>query len=109
MFLRVEFIDNEEGGFVVFAEFGGDGLVFWGEAGLHIDGEEDEGGGFESEVDLFFCCLVNFCGGHFGGFHADAAGIHEDKVVIDFFYHDVAGDAWLVVNDGQAFAYQSVK
>lgn len=107
--MRVDFVNDEEGWFAIFAKGFGDDFVLSSEAGLSIDDEEDNGGGLDSEVYLVFGSGVDLFGGHGGGLHADAAGVHEDEVVIDFMHTDVASDAWLVVDDGDTFADDTVK
>ena len=108
----VHFVDGHDDGLAAFAQALGDFLVEGDDAFLDIDDEDDGAGGFDGDFDLFKGGLDDDVGGLFTAQEADAAGVHEGVGAAVPFGLDadaVAGDAGLVVNDGDALADDAVE
>lgn len=108
VFWVVGFIDAEDDGFALAAEFFGDALVDGVHAGEGVDDEDDEVGGGDGDV----------CFGADDGAEvvvksgSDAAGVHDgdgEGSVFETGGEAVAGDAGAVVDDGDAAAGEAVE
>jgi hypothetical protein len=101
----VDFVDGDEDRFATSAEPDGSFAVEGDNAFLDVDNEQDDIGGFDGEFDLRQRRLSDDVIGLLAAEQADAAGVYEGEGLsapFGFGAHAVAGDAGLVVDNGNA-------
>jgi hypothetical protein len=111
-FAGVHFVDRHDDGFAAVAEPGSGFAVKGYDALLDIDDEDDDVGGLDGQFDLLEGGAGDDILGFFAAEKADAASIDEGKgtaAPLSFGGDAVAGDAGLIMNDGDAPADNAVE
>ena len=104
----VDFVDGEEDGLAAAQQETGEGDVGRGQLGAAIYNHDDDGGFGEGDLGL----EEDFGGDEFGVVGDDAAGVDEAGVgglPLDEAIDAVAGDSWLVANDGAARTCEAIE
>jgi hypothetical protein len=108
----VRLVDGDEDRFARAPQTLGDLAVQGHDAFLQIDNKNNDGGGLDGQLDLLEGGLDDDIAGLFAAQQAQAAGVHQREgapVPLGLDADAVAGDARLVVNDGDAPAGDAVK
>ena len=103
--VSIDLVDGDEHRFAAATEACGGFAIKRDDAFLHIDDEDDEVGGFDSELDLFERGFRDDVGCLFPTEQANAAGIDEcERLAMPFGFgaDAIARDAGLIVDDGNA-------
>ena len=110
--LSVDLISGDDYGFAGATKFVGDFAVEGNNTFLDVGGENDDVGGFDSEINLIEGGLGDDVGGFLAAEQADTAGIDEREGItapFGFGGDAVAGDAGDVVDNGDAPAHNAIK
>ncbi len=102
---RVHLVDRDQDGLAAGPQLLGDFPVERNDPLLHIDHKDDRAGGLDGDLHLLERGLGDDVVGLLAAQKADAAGVHErvdPPVPFGFHAHAVAGDAGLVMDDGNA-------
>ena len=107
--VEIGFVDDEQDVALGLAEHLRDALIETGNTLETVDHKENQISRGDGEIDLFFREL-NKLGRGFTADEAKTAGVEQRVCALgDFRRNDVAGDAGLVVDDGNAFTRQAVE
>ena len=106
---EVHFVDDDLDRLAAAPKHLGDALVERRHAGAAVEYEEDQRGGGDGEIDLLLGGFHELLGRIVAG-QSDAAGVEKRvRAFFDLGGDDVAGDARLVMDDGNAFPRQAIK
>jgi hypothetical protein len=111
-FIGIDFINGDEHRFAAAAEAFGDFTVERDDAFLDVDDEDDDVGGLDGEGDLFDGGLDDDVAGFFAAKQPDSAGVNESErasAPFGFGADAIAGDARLIVDDGDAASDDAIE